>query len=615
MWVKDKENWFTDSSSLESYFIEKLIQKVDQEESISNKHRTSNGVTLVSEIVKVCEKTLSRPKSINRLISLLEESKHKNITCNILNDRIIKNHFPHIRNHFQNFNSNELKNGNEANEKLIKKLLKDSKLFLVQLENYYHTYLLQELKKFKYQDETNFETKVKLLNHYIDLLVTNLIHMGYSSSSIKEVAVKVSVKKNPVNRLIKIFKNEEFEFKYIIRVPQNLSNDFDRILYILLNELEFKAKEVTGMESLLPYTEEGDKFIEILATSLDPHSFIRNLYDKLLKSFVKSKERVELSFFNDFFNNSFWKWDNDDDGRFSKVVINHDPINVTKRESTLRKTLNECSEHYNLNFDDSGFLPNIPCIEQSYYFYNLALGSKSIENSLSLLWTSLETLYPFIKQKSDIESIQEFATNCLSIGAISRDLRAFVLRLIHNNKVNKNHISDNLHIPNKNIKTEQGLYDWFYWVANMKDDDNKYETLKDCSDLLSYDYCKLSLFWNQHKIKDLKTRIDSSKCSISYQLDRIYLHRNQIVHSGQFINEYSNLWFHLEWYIGKLLSVVFIKAIKGSINSEEDLKNCFIELYSDTQFIDNYFEQHPERTIIDSTDLHKVLFKHVWLSF
>ena len=42
-----------------------------------------------------------------------------------------------------------------------------------------------------------------------------------------------------------------------------------------------------------------------------------------------------------------------------------------------------------------------------------------------------------------------------------------------------------------------------------------------------------------------------SRDSLDFQIQRIYVHRNQIIQFGDFINEYTNLWMNIEWYTGK----------------------------------------------------------------
>ena len=77
----------------------------------------------------------------------------------------------------------------------------------------------------------------------------------------------------------------------------------------------------------------------------------------------------------------------------------------------------------------------------------------------------------------------------------------------------------------------------------------------------------------------------------------IYLHRNQIVHSGKFINEYSNLCSHLEWYIGKLLSYCVLSYIKLDDKSKFNKAAIFYELEAHSENIKNQLKNNSDKKI------------------
>jgi hypothetical protein len=86
MWIAKKDEWDESHTDLTKYFIEKLKQRVDYEETISNRHRTTNGYTLINEITEVAFLTQKRIKSVHRLISLITESASSIIRSSITND-------------------------------------------------------------------------------------------------------------------------------------------------------------------------------------------------------------------------------------------------------------------------------------------------------------------------------------------------------------------------------------------------------------------------------------------------------------------------------------------------------------------------------------------------
>src|SRR5690606_8219595 len=97
-------------------------------------------------------------------------------------------------------------------------------------------------------------------------------------------------------------------------------------------------------------------------------------------------------------------------------------------------------------------------------------------------------------------------------------------------------------------------------LVDNKDIKTRFQLLKRCSELLAFEYCNFAQPISEGNLKWIYNRITRSKQSIEHQLQRIYLHRNQIVHSGDMINEYSNLWLHLEWYVGKILYYSLLKT-------------------------------------------------------
>lgn len=111
---------------------------------------------------------------------------------------------------------------------------------------------------------------------------------------------------------------------------------------------------------------------------------------------------------------------------------------MSQKKSTLLETLDTTKRSYEFEFNIEDGIPYIQEIRDSLYYYNLALGSKSIENSLSLLWTSLETLLPYRLMNNDIENVQYFVSKSLSIGAIGREVTSFASRFINTNRANEN---------------------------------------------------------------------------------------------------------------------------------------------------------------------------------
>lgn len=344
---------------------------------------------------------------------------------------------------------------------------------------------------------------------------------------------------------------------------------------------------------------------------------MRSIYDSGIKIYVSSKDRLSLNYFTHFFDNVYWRISKTKH-LYDKSRINIDPVNINARVSTLRGTLAKLAPDLGFKFSYDDDLPLIPEIHEATYFYNLALGSKSIENSLSLLWTSLETLIPYRTSEYDIENVRNFVCKSLSMGSIARHLVAFIERMIGVNNANQGKL-DGLGIYAKFLKySPNNISTWASWLCNSYaegDPNDPYDKLKDYSNLLCRQFCLLNDQFtgkNGLTVDSLIKRILTSEQLISYQLDRIYLHRNKIVHAGEFINEYSNLWAHLEWYVGKLLSFSTMNAI---LYRATDQIEIFSKLEGDYQHLMNLLNKRRAEKISDNKDIFSTLFEHTWQAF
>ena len=141
-----------------------------------------------------------------------------------------------------------------------------------------------------------------------------------------------------------------------------------------------------------------------------------------------------------------------------------------------------------------------------------------------------------------------------------------------------------------------------------------FDPIKETSELLGFLHLELARPLSEGKQEFLLNRINNSQSSIEFQLVRIYSHRNKIVHSGDFINEYTNLWMHLEWYVGKMLAYFLIDI--HFLDNNETLESSFIELDSDYKYLNSYLLKNKDKSIKDLPErIIELLFKHSWQSF
>ncbi|MDJ1493675.1 hypothetical protein QNI19_12100 [Cytophagaceae bacterium DM2B3-1] len=593
---------------LNLFLKERIMQRCDYYESISNKHRTSSGYTQVKELIKLCELTHKRGKTIRSLLMLLEEGKSPLIKQNIVNDLIINEYFKDIREYILNYDNQALKNTTN-NSPLLYELFRTLKKFETQLDKFYFNALKDEFNKIDYLTSENFQRTADHISDLVDLLIPYLLFQGYSISSLSAI---IEIMPNPkIDRIINFFNFKKRNYFFFHVLGKERTSEVTDFINLMKEDIksELEGDDINKVD-LYESDIEKDIIVFYQQQALDPHNHVRLSYDRLLKRLVIKKERQSLATFNEFFDNSFWSTKRNIKG-IRKILLEGDPINVNSRGRTLRNTLIKCAQELQFDFNEGSSVPLVKKeqLQNSIYYYNLALGSKSIENSLSLLWTSLEAMIPYRTATSDIESVQKFVASSLCIGAVCRDIHSFASSIT---KKIPDKLTDLTCSTFKDHYSKDGLLEWFNWLSQK--DGERFEIVKNCSPLLSYQYCKLGKSYSEAKLEYLEKRIKASYESIVYQLQRIYLHRNQIVHSGDFVNEYTNLWMHLEWYVGKMLAFFVINS--HFIYKNKSLEDIYRELEADHDYLCSYLEKNRSTKIKDmSPRIVSLLFQHSWQSF
>ena len=624
MWVSESNKWTKNTTSLERFLTERIIQRCDYDEILSNQHRTTNGYTQLKELVNLCVLSISRGRTIRTVIILFEESKSNLFSQNIVNDSIVENYFSDLKYFIKNYNTSTLiTKDKEPNLVELQKLTHQLKIFESQLEKGYFSAIKKEFHSIDYKLESKFERSAKRISILIDILIPYLVFKGYAVSSLSEVLYSWIEKnyKISVGRVFSFFNFQKRSSDYLIKLDDNLGEEVKTFLDLLEEDIDTKITQ-----DLVENLKTKDDALEIIFKDkervaiynhkdLDPHIHFRSIYDSLLKRVVQKRERQSLAAFNNFFACCYWKVPKKNKFYHNVSLVN-DPINVNFRGRTLRDTLIISSKDYDFNFTEKDNIP-VPKNNQlnsSVYYYNLALGSKSIENSLSLLWTSIESLLPYRTHYSDVDCVQNFISKSLSLGSVSRDINSFAKRFVETN--NKNNSVFNAFEFNDLVHstTKESIQDWYNWIVNQENHEAKFKLVKDTSELLAFEYSRIGKPLTDGKLKDFKNRIQTSHDSIKYQIQRIYLHRNQIIHAGNLVNEYTNLWMHLEWYVGKLLAYSIINIeIKETTNSLEDL---FIEVEADYDFVMSYLEKNLNKSVSEMSDrLKGIVLNYSWQSF
>lgn len=627
MWIAKASDWDASHTPLSTYFIERLKQKLDPSEIISNRHRTTNGYTLVHEIISVASVTIKRVKNSNRLKSLLEEAKDKLLDTNIINDHIIGKFHPDIADFYRRINTSDL------SEREIQTIYKKSKIFAARLDKEYFENIQSEIRTIDFRSK-KFVRNATQIDVLIDCIIPYLLYVGYSVTALSDIAFRNIFKVNGVStatRFLDRFKGYNNDCQLCIIVPKQFLSDFKYIK----DEAEKKSLQLSEaaleeVNFLFPATKklsiDEASFVIYLGNFSfpDPHNFIRTLYDNALRNYVIARDRMSLSLFLNFFDNVYWRFSRDIGPSihyFNTTNATQDPLNVKNRTNTLTSTLMKLSLDFDLSFDRDADIPNIPAINDSLYYYNLAIRSKSLENSLSLLWTALESLIPYRFKDTDIENVQYFVSKSLSAGVIGRELTSFAMRFVETNTLNGGPLENNGIKCSYLSFTVSTMKAWATWLSvnYAGHTTDPFDPIKDASNLLAFEFSRLNeIYSGVHSrhgtVEYWLNKVKKSEALIKYQLDRIYLHRNQIAHTGKFINEYTNLWSHLEWYIGKLLSYAvtrFFKENSLDINKEK----IFMELEADNDYVFALLETNKHKKIKDSHDLFEKVFAHSWQFF
>jgi hypothetical protein len=625
MWTSNKKNWEHRTTELEKFLIERIIQRCDYEEVLSNQHRTTNGYTLIHELLKLSILSKTRARTIKTVLVLFEESKNELLNQTILTDPIIQKYFNDIYCFIKTYETKHLLESDSRTVNLseLNKLIHKLKKFSIQLEKSYYPSLRKNFYSIDYSDSNQFMRHADEIAVLVDILIPYLVFKGYAVSSLSEVLKSWIEKKYSINikRIFTYFDMKSKKYQFLIKVNQEIESDYENVIDLLGKETNSKITygDVNNLKDTfegLNIFQDTDKVIIYESTSyLDPHIHFRTVYDRLLKRIVLQREKQSLSLFNSFFSLCFWRVQKK--GKYyHNIELVNDPINVSYRGQTLIDLLVRSSQVYGYDFDNRSKIPELKNnqLNSSLYYYNLALGSKSIENSLSLLWTSLEALLPYRLNNSDIECIQSFVSTSLSIGSVCRDIIGLSNRIGLTNTRNNQALKSI--IPREGIETDikTSNHDWFTWITDETSKDNNFKYLISESNLLAYEYTRIAKPLINGKLKYIEQRIIRSNLSIKYQLQRIYLHRNQIIHAGNLINEYTNLWMHLEWYIGKLLGYAIIKL--ELINSFENLEDVFSEIESDYEYLMSYLKLNENKQIVNlSGRIQTILLEYNWQSF
>jgi len=565
------DQWEPSHTILSKYLVTRLYQLVDIYEVISYRYPITNGIILLEELYDTATACLKRPKTKDRLESLLKECLDPNIQTSIINDPVIEKYFRNIKIDLQPWLKKDLK---DLDETVIKILQSISLTYIATLNKKYAEFIFLELKAIDLSSN-HVDTESKKIDRLLKTLVAFALHSGHSIIHLK-ISFKGLINDSPdrlVEQLSKIFsfaQNREYQF--------SITND----------HLGSDLKKQLGVKS-----DQASESYNFSASGKDAYSAFRNKVTTALRKLgVKNSRNI----------NNDEIWENvsflNESTRQQKPLIfrdDSDPIIPLGRINTLEQSLEKYKKLQ--DFEDE----ILGKIEESLYLYHLALSVPTIENSYILLWTSLESLMGLRTNEGDIKNIKKNVSSTLALGAIGRRVNATIQRMKNTSNANG---WPKIYSPSDDNSADEfqaiGLCHWISWITDQNIKNSPEDPYHDMQSepLLCKQYCDINEKWK--KLNDLHRDITISKQNLEYQLDRLYQTRNRIVHSGRFGRSGNYLWIHLEWYVAKLLavSILILDDLSFDLDLEANPRDivfgCLRGQYESSK---DYLERHKDKII------------------
>lgn len=549
MKVLDQAKWYFSHTSLSVYLVSRLYQLLDTSEVISYRYSVTNGLILVEELYDIAVLCLEGFKSHQRLDSLLHECVDKDIKSSVKNDVIIKKYFPEVINEMYAFLQLDLSKVED-----IKTIKIKTEYHLLRMRNEYLKFLKQEFESIDFSaDNKEFDITTNNISNLLEILVAQGLHSGHSIGFIA-VSCEGLVEDKPttlINQLFKIFSFDEDRLFKCFTLAE-----FEPILNILGANFSLQQEQGQFREWEIPVSLEGHTF-EVFGK--DAYSALRDSVVKAFRKLALKQPGIDQNQLKPFWEESHYF--NASTKKYIKYRFNNfsdDPMISSVRKNTLNKSL----EPYKSleEFPDE----ILEKFEESLYFYHLAHSAPSVENSYLLLWTSLEAIMGIRgNDSSNIAIVKDNVSQTLALGAVGRRVNGIVQRL----KINRQKFGWKYYGPSVsdvdntiNEFQELGLCHWLAWLAdpNIKATDNDlFEDFRRepllCRQYTTINNSNSDTSWKT--LKQIRQATTRSEKNTRYQLDRLYLTRNKIVHAGKFGRTGIYLWGHLEWYIGKILAV------------------------------------------------------------
>jgi hypothetical protein len=569
--VFPKRFWPATHTATSKYLLSRLAQLVDEDEVITYRYPATNGLILLEELYTTATYCLERWKTRHRLKSLLLESVDPDVPNSIANDPIILKYFRPALTDISRLTQDEL------TESVARKVQRQSLIHLATVRPLYLERLRAELEALDFRGGA-FDRCTDQAERLLLSLVPQLLRNGYSLGYLQLIPRRMShwELSNPIERIFAFL--EGGPKTYDCFVAGTLAPP-------LATQLSSQPTSFTIPDFWKPPEQlEGHIF---RVTGNDPFSALLSAVVKAFRQLNLRNPDVDAGILAPIWDNGYFlsnsKYDRYD------FASNSDPTVPIVRPNTFRQTLVELTD----NVDDL-VAQSPPQLEEPIYFYNLSRNVPSIENSFLLLWTSLESLMGMKTDKADIELIQDNLAPAIALGAVGRRVNATVQRLRATGKANRwtylGPSASEYHTP--------GLCEWTSWLVDQSTRntaDDPFAVLEE-DPLLCKQYRRINEKWR--RLEDLARILRASEKTTRFQLDRLYMTRNRIIHSGRFEAGGTYQWIHLEWYVGKILAQAVLITDQLGLREVPDPRDVlFASVQGQYRSSLDYFERHADKPI------------------
>jgi hypothetical protein len=525
-------------SEIEKYFLLRLDELFDNKTFDSWRVRTSNIRSILYEMLESVDITKRFQDYHTNIDILIKESERI-----LKNDSIFIKYFPQIRFYYKNMKQiyeGSIRQGNKANLVKIERIIN---IALTETKEY-------KLKIFEEVEEI-IKNKPEKYKDKLDKLMMSLgIELRNSGYSLDYIIKSIQNLKNNSNlnfneRILNFrnnFSNKKSVYKsyFLVRWPSKyIEMDFDN--YKIIERFDRDTNEIN--EFLMQ--DRDARIIEIKVEAFDEFSALNISKNKLVSLFSirslyspleidhKIKPKILINRSNDKF-----KLINQDLLQSNLYTSYYNLRNARKAQEKFNDLIVLYNNLSKFSQKDANYLLS------SLQYFKLSISSGTDETKIINLWIALESLF----QEGNgnvISRITKYLPKVLTSNYIKLLLRAMAVSMKDIWRSNDNTVLKHLKRSNNYIFSPKDLLD----ILVNGDDCLMKEFLKFTSvnPLLVYRVYSIrkEMFCSN---KALKTKLESHRQNIEWQLRRIYRLRNSIMHQGKIYPETSDLLRHLYSY-------------------------------------------------------------------